>query len=362
MFRKKKSTYSSAYTAKRPRRRGLRRVLIVGVVLVCVFAAAATVVRHEYYGYLRPVSGSTQTKKVTIETGMRTADIADLLQQDGLIRSSAAFQWYVSSHGARSDLQAGTYELQPDMSLPTIVSILTNGRIATNTVTILPGQRLDQIRTALIKSGFSSADVDAALMPSNYPGTTYPALADKPATASLEGFLYPDTFDKDAKTTPQQIIAESLTEMGQHLTPDIRASFAREGLSVYQGVTLASIVEQEVSDSSDRSQAAQVFLSRLKINMPLGSDVTAYYGAILAGQKPSTTYDSAYNTLIHKGLPPGPISNVSDSSLEAVAHPANTNWLYFVTGDNGKTYFSKTADEHAQQTAQYCHKLCSSTP
>src|SRR5262249_42553942 len=155
-----------------------------------------------------------------------------------------------------------------------------------------------------------------------------------PSGANLEGFLFPDTFQKDANTNPQVIVQESLTEMGQHLTPSIRASFAREGLTVYQGVTLASIVEQEVSNDSDRAQAAQVFLSRLKSGMPLGSDVTAFYGALLAGVKPSTTYDSRYNTLLHKGLPPGPISNVSDSSLQAVAHPAKTSWLYFVTGDN----------------------------
>jgi UPF0755 protein len=118
------------------------------------------------------------------------------------------------------------------------------------------------------------------------------------------------------------------------------------------------MVEQEVSKPADRSQAAQVFLSRLKTGIPLGSDVTAYYGAILNGAKPSTFYDSPYNTLLHKGLPPGPISNVSDSSLQAVANPANTHWLFFVTGDNGTTYFSKTADEHDKLTQQYCHKLC----
>ncbi len=98
------------------------------------------------------------------------------------------------------------------------------------------------------------------------------------------------------------------------------------------------------------------------MGIPLGSDVTAYYGARINGQPPSTSYDSPYNTLLHKGLPPGPISNVSDSSLSAVAHPANTDWLYFVSGDNGNTYFSKTLEEHQALTAQYCHKLCSATP
>jgi UPF0755 protein len=224
-------------------------------------------------------------------------------------------------------------------------------------VTILPGQRIDQIRDTLIKAGFSASDVSAALDPSSYAGN--PALADNPAGASLEGFLYPDSFQKTTNTRPQVIVQESLNETAQHLTPNVRAAFAGEGLSVYQGVTLASIVEQEVSKDSDRAQAAQVFLSRIKQGISLGSDVTAFYGAIVAGKTPSTTYDSPYNTLLHKDLPPGPISNVNDSSLNAVAHPAHTNWLYFVSGDNGNTYFSNTLDQQQANTQQYCHKLCS---
>jgi UPF0755 protein len=357
---KRKQRNGQLYTVRRPYHRGLRRVLVVGVILLLLFVAAAAVVRHRYYDNLRPVSSGNQVKLVTIDSGTSTPEIADLLFKDGLIRSSAAFEWYVSSHGAHSELQAGTYALRPNMSLPAIVNVLASGKVATNLVTILPGQRLSQIRATLIKAGFSAPAVDAALNPAQYTG--YTALADKPPSASLEGFLYPDTFQKNATTGPQVIVQESLTEMGTHLTPAIRASFAREGLSVYQGVTLASIVEQEVSKPSDQAQAAQVFLSRLKLGMPLGSDVTAFYGALIAGVKPSTSYNSAYNTLLHKGLPPGPISNVNETALKAVAQPANTHWLYFVTGDNGITYFSKTAQVHAQQTQQYCHKLCSATP
>lgn len=344
----------------RPRyRRGLRRVAILAGIVFCLFVAATIVVRQGYYANLRPVSDNRQIKLVTITTGMSTPDIAKLLKNDGLIRNTTTFAWYVDSHGAHGDLQAGTYALRPNMNLSTIVRLLVNGEIATNLVTILPGQRLDQVRSAFTKAGFAPAAIDAAFNPANYPSTNFVALADKPAAVSLEGFLYPDTFQKDATTNPQQIVEESLHEMAQHLTPGIRAAFAKEGLSVYQGVTLASVVEQEVSNDADRAQAAQVFLSRLKLGMPLGSDVTAFYGALVAGVKPTTTYDSPYNTLLHKGLPPGPISNVSDSSLQAVAYPADTQWLYFVTGDNGKTYFAKTAQEHDQQAAQYCHKLCS---
>lgn len=352
----KRSRVQSSYPGYRTHRRGARRFLTALIVLLVIFIAAAVVVRHEYYENLKPVSASNSVTLVTIADGTSTPDIASLLKKDGLIRSTAAFEWYVNSHGAHSDLQAGTYAIKPNMSTPEIVDTISGGKVATNLVTILPGQRLSQIRDALVKAGFTAAAVNNALSPAQYSGDT--ALVDKPSNASLEGFLFPDTFQKNADTSPQTIVQESLNEMGQHLTPGIRAAFAREGLTVYQGVTLASIVEQEVAQPSDRAQAAQVFLLRLKRGMSLGSDASARYGAIIAGRAPTTTYDSPYNTLLHKGLPPGPISNVSDSSLLAVAFPAQTQWLYFVTGDNGKTYFSTNAQEHDQQVQQYCHKLC----
>jgi UPF0755 protein len=146
--------------------------------------------------------------------------------------------------------------------------------------------------------------------------------------------------------------------MGEHLTPDVQAVFASRGLTTYQGVILASIVLQEVNKPTDQAQAAQVFFSRLKTGMMLGSDVTARYGAIAAGHEPSLTYDSPYNTLKHMGLPPSPISTINATALDAVIHPANTEWLYFVAGDNGTTYFSSSLEEHQNLTDKYCHKLC----
>jgi UPF0755 protein len=146
--------------------------------------------------------------------------------------------------------------------------------------------------------------------------------------------------------------------MQLRLTPEIRQAFSSQGLTVHQGVILASIVELEVSAAPDRAQAAQVFMKRYKSNMPLGSDVTAFHGAIIAGKEPSIGYDSPYNTRLRTGLPAGPVSNVTESSLQAVANPAQTDWLYFVSGDDGKNYFSKTLQEHEELTKKHCTKLC----
>ena len=349
-------TYS---LTQRQQRRIPRRVWFVIVALLAVVVAGAALTQRWYYLNLQPVSNSAQKQYITIASGATLTQIAKQLQAARLIRSSQAFEWYASIHDARDKLQAGTYSFMPNENTTTIVNTIIAGKVATDLVTILPGERLDQIREAFIKSGFASPAVDAALDANQY--HSYPALADNPPAATLEGFLYPDSFQKTAATDPKQIIAESLIEMQAHLTTDIRAGFAAHGLTVYQGVTLASIVEGEVPGQADRDQAAQVFLTRLQQGISLGSDVTAKYGAIKAGVAPAVNYDSSYNTLLHKGLPPGPVGSVTDSSLHAVAHPANTDWLYFVSGDDGTTHFAKTLDEHNANIDKYCHKLCNQT-
>jgi len=346
----------SGYRYSKKRRRLPRRIWLLMVALLVLVIAGVYVARHVYNLDLQSVSDSPTTQIFTVKEGDSVKQIATNLQKDHLIRSAWAFQLYIHSKDLAS-LQAGTYALSPSQDTVSIVTTLTRGRVTTMLVTILPGRRIDQVRADLINDGFAPTAVDQALDPAQY--ADLPALAFKPTgVTTLEGLLWPDSFEKDSTTAPSYIIRESLVEMGQNLTPDVQAAFAKEGLTTYQGLTLASIVEQEVNKPSDQAQAAQVFISRLKIGMMLGSDVTANYGAIAAGLPPSLSYDSPYNTLQHPGLPPSPISTINDSSLAAAAHPAATNWLYFVTGDDGTTYFSTNLQDHQALTAKYCHKLC----
>jgi len=344
------------HMGSKQRRPWLRRVLKAAGVLVLLLVLATLAVWRFYHLNLRPVSNIGAPQTITVDSGATPTQIANVLHNKRLIRNAWTFEAYIRHEGVGADLQAGTYSLSPTQDVPSIVAQLTHGKVSTKLATILPGQRLDQIKQALLNDGFSEADVDAALDPSAYAGNA--ALVDKPAGNNLEGYLYPDSFQRTALTKPSSIIQESIAEMQSHLTPDIRAAFAKEGLSTYQGIILASVVEQEVSNPSDRAQAAQVFLKRLSVGMPLGSDVTAMYGSRLAGKGTSLTYDTPYNTLLHTGLPPTPISNVDDNALQAVAHPANTDWLFFVAGDDGVTHFSHTLQEHQALTQQYCHKLC----
>lgn len=334
-----------------------RRVWLLMLSVVLASFVGVILAQNIYNRGLEPVNNNQQTQIFTVKQGSTVKQIASNLQDDKLIRSAWAMELYVHSKELSEKLQAGTYALSPSQGTRSIVRTITRGYVATRLVTILPGQRIDQVRASLINDGFSPNDVDAALVPDQY--SDLPALAIKPANInSLEGLLWPDSFQKDPTTSPSVIIRESLVEMGQQLTPDIQASFARQGLTTYQGVTLASILIQEVNKPTDQAQAAQVFLKRLKSDMVLGSDVTARYGAIKAGRAPSLSYDSPYNTLLNKGLPPSPISTINSTSLAAAANPAATDWLYFVAGDDGTTYFSKTYQEHQALTDRYCHKLC----
>jgi UPF0755 protein len=310
-----------------------------------------------YNNELRPVSQNQKTQIFTVSDGSSVKLVADQLERQHLIRSSWALQLYVHTKSLTDEVQAGTYALSPSESTAQIVTTMVKGTVTSKLVTIVPGLRIDQVRADLINDGFSPTAVDAALQPAQY--SDLPVLAFKPSTVdTLEGLLWPDSFEKTDATAPSVIIRESLEEMSNHLTSQIQAAFAAEGLTTYQGLILTSIVGQEVSKPADQAQVAQVFLSRLKDNMSLGSDVTANYGAIIAGHAPSLSYDSPYNTLIHTGLPPTPISTISASALEAAAYPASTNWLYFVTGDNGTTYFSTNLADQQANTQKYCHKLC----
>lgn len=336
--------------------------LFLIIVLIVGSTAGVITVREYYNQNLEPVSASQNTVLVTIAPGSTAPQIAEQLHNQGLIKSSWAFERYIAIKNVRDKLKAGSYYIRPSQSVKDIVDILTQGKVATDLVTILPGKRIDEIKTAFVnKSGFSPEQVDSAFVPEKY--ADHPALSDKPRQASLEGYLYPETFQKTAETLPDSIIRLSLDEMHKYLTPDIRAGITKQGLTVHQGVILASIIEREVGNVSDRPKVAQVFLKRLRADMPLESDATASYGAILDGAEPSITYNSVYNTYKHKGLPPGPISNSSQTSIAAVANPADTDFLYFVSGDddpdgNSVTYFSKTLQEHEANVAAHCLKKC----
>ena len=309
-----------------------------------------------YNQNLKPLSSETNPIVVTIEPGLSAPQIGDLLENEGVIRSGWVFDIYTRLNGHRDDLKAGGYKLSPSLSVPEVVDKLVSGEVATDLVTLLPGKRLDELKADMVKAGYSRDEVNNAFKLSNF--EVHPINKYIPANSNLEGYLYPESFQKTATTDLTEVLTQSLDLMYDKLTPVLRNAFAEHGLTAHQAVIMASIVEREVSKPEDRTKVAQVFIKRYKEGIPLGSDPTALYGALLAGADPTVFVDTPYNTRLYAGLPPGPINNVTEESLLAVAYPADTDYLFFVSGDDGNTYFSYTQEEHEQLTAQYCIELC----
>jgi len=246
---------------------------------------------------------------------------------------------------------------------------------ATFDFTIRPGETIYDIKKNLLavnRNGeaeredplpnYTEAEIDAALK-ANY---NYECLAGRPEGATLEGFLYPETHNFYGESTVEEIFDTFLKQMDKVILENNLAGRYNElGLTLFEGVTLASVVQKEAS-SPDQPTVAQVFLSRLDAGIPLGSDVTVSYALdtidpdriTYSDNQAALKVDSCYNTRIYGGLPCGPISNPGLSALLAVAEPSDTSYLYFLTGDDGVMYYSSTEAEHNQKIIDHCQNLC----
>lgn len=344
-----------------------RHPWLIALIIIAVIAGAGVWGLKTWYNRnLAPVSSSQQVVYFPVAKGSSLHEIATDLERAGLIRSSRAFETYVRGRQLYARMQAGTYALNPAMSAPQIVDKIVRGEVSKSYLTILPGKTIKQIRQTFKESGYADAELDVAFDPDTYPDMDI--LADLPAKASLEGYLYPDSFQREDTTSAQTLVRKSLEEMRKHLTSDIVSGFAAQGLNRYQGVTLASIVYQESGDVAAQPTIAQVLLLRLKQGIMLGADVTSLFGAMqdnvklpkneLEAVNAAINHDSPYNTRMHRGLPPGPISNMTASALKAVASPSNSDFLFFVAGDDGKIHFTRTQAEHEQAVRQYCTEQC----
>lgn len=314
---------------------------------------------------LMPKTGATNEKRqrITIEKGETSTTIAAQLEKNGLIRSAVAMRLYVELSGNKNKLQAGGYLLSTSQSVHDIVDHLVSGKTDEFNVRILPGFTLDEladgsVKGSLVQQGFSEEEIRAAYG-ANY---THPLLASKPASADLEGYIFPETYRMNSGSSLQSLFTRTFDELYNRLQKDgTLQAFQARNLTIHQAVTLASMVQKEVSNTADQPQVAQVFLRRLELGQVLGSDVTYLYAAKKLGVKGTPELDSPYNTRKVGGLPPGPIANMNYAALRAVAQPAPGDYLFFVAGDGadeGKTFFARTEEEHQANIAAHCHVLC----
>lgn len=318
-----------------------------------------------YQAMLAPVTSKGQIQSFTIKSGDTSSSVGQKLAQAHLIKSQLAFVIFMRLHGG--ELRIGAYRLSPASSTPQIAEHLIAGKQDSYSVTFFPGatltspsttpsdQRTD-VTTVLERAGFSQDEIKAALA-KQYDS---PLFEGKPSGTSLEGYIYGETYQIDVGTSVDTILGRTFDTFWQAIEKEnLPAGFKAHGLTIYQAITLASIIERESDNATDQKQIAQIFYLRLAQGMPLGSDVTFIYAANQLGVIPSPTLDSPYNTRIKVGLPPGPIATPGLTALEAVANPSPGDYLYFLAGDDGKIHYAKTNAEHEQNIAKYCQKLCS---
>jgi UPF0755 protein len=291
-----------------------------------------------------------------IQPGDSVPSISNRLEKAGLIRSAQTFRFYLLWTGLDTVIQTGTYRLSPAQTGRAIAQTLKSTTLTEVTFSVLPGWRLEEIAASLPTSGLDitpSAFLAAASTPANAPDFI-------PAGATAEGFLSPGKYTLPRTTSAEQLVFLLLQSFSSKLTPELLSGFSSHGLTVFQAVTLASIIQREAVVADEMPMIASVFYNRLGINMDLQTDPTVQYA--LGYNTTQRTWwtnplsledlkvNSPYNSYVHPGLPPGPISNPGLAALQAVASPAQSKYYYFQArcDKSGLHNFAETLEQHQQ--------------
>lgn len=331
---------------------------VVGIVLFLIIGGLVA-------GWWMLTPANNDTVNLTVKDGASLAQVIDELAKYGVLRNAQVAKIYLKVTKFSHNIQAGDYEVAPRQ--PSIQALLTNLKKTqpnTKKITFYPGATLNHRnsktdttpshREALKKVGYSDTQIDTA-----FKFRQHKLFDLLPELTNLEGLIFGDTYEIFTKGTAEDALKRTFDEYLKVIQDNkLVELYKKQGLTLYQGIILASIVEREVNSVDDRAKVAQVFLKRYKQKMALGSDVTYQYASRLAGVENDLYIKSPFNTRQVVGLTPTPIATPSKSSLLAVAQPSDTDYLFFVAGDDEKTYFAKTLAEHNRNVKQYCHKKC----
>lgn len=402
-FAKEEEMASSKSSKKQPKKKSFMKKIIIALVILLSIAGLGVFGAYTWYEkqlaapknfsckFNSPAAAATSEgseenpdchyQKFEIKTNQTIGDIAENLKKAGLIRSDFAFKTYLKLSSKSAKIKAGTYSLRANLSAKEIVEQMEKG-VASSEVfnlTVLPGETLKEIKQKLIKLGYLSEQIDTALL-KKYDSPVLKGLYDnegkltnpaQPANVALEGYLYGETYQFYKGETVEHIFETMINQLNSVVVANhIEEKFQKRGFSLREGLILASIIQKE-AHSEDMPGVSMVFQNRLKVGMTLGSDVTATYAADLVNPNrdrndPNNNLrvletDNLYNTRKHTGLTPGPICSPGITAILAVAEPDENkrSMRYFLTGDDGKMYYSVTDTEHTQKIRDYCQKLCS---
>ncbi len=293
-----------------------------------------------------------------IEKGESAAEIGADLIKEGLINNKLTFDMHVFFKKLDYKFQPGEYKLYTGMGMGEVLKILTTGIYPEAKITIIEGWNIKDITKYLVKKNLVDSkdflneiqNVDVEWL------VKYDFLKDKPERASLEGYLFPDTYKIFIGTNSEAIVNKMLSNFEKRINKEMLDEIKSQGKTLYEILTMASIIEKEVPKDEDRKIVADIFYKRLKIGKALESCATINY--ILGDSKKKLSFEdtrveSSYNTYIHPGLPPGPICNPSLSAIRAAIYPQKNDYWYFLSADDGTTIFSKTIEKHIKNKAKY---------
>jgi len=305
-----------------------------------------------------------------IEKGQGSKEIAINLEKQGLIKWTPFFRFYVYQKGVSGKLQAGMYQLFPSMNIPQIVEKFIKGDVISEKITIIEGWNLRDIGWYFEGRGMFQAEelfelVGFPLI--DYSKTTdlpkpkdfsqkYDFLKDKPKNLNLEGYLFPDTYKLNKGSFVEDVVEKMLENFDKKLTLDLSEEIKNQKKTIFEIITMASLIEKEVKTKEDKEVVSGILWKRLKNNIPLQVDATIFY---ITGKKTTeisieeTKIDSLYNTYKYKGLPLGPVCNPGLESIKAAIYPKNSEYWYYLSTPEGETIFSKTLEEHNIAKAKY---------
>jgi len=313
----------------------MKKKIIAGIIILFFMLALLAGSLFAWYDLsLNKKSGSHELVKFSISEGEKTTQIGKRLKDQGIISDYLVFIAYIKLE--HLTLKAGDYEFSKSNPMKDIVDKIAKGDVKTHRITVKEGWSLEGIAKYLEeeKKLFKTGEFNKAL---GYE-YNYSFLRGKNGKENLEGFLFPDTYELNAKSTAYDLIDMMLKNMESRLTSEVKEGFTKQGLSVKEGVILASVVELEGQKEEDRKLIAGILLERLKSGMRLEADLSI---------------DSPYNTRLNEGLPPGAICNPGEVSLKAVANPTESDYLYYLSEKNGTMHYASTSEEHNVNVGQY---------
>jgi UPF0755 protein len=310
-----------------------------------------------------PISDDPTSSTFIVEPGETAISIGERLQEQGFVTDATLFRRFLQYHGLDASLEAGEYQLRRNMTMREIAESLQHSRVVEVAITIPEGWRAEQVADMLTAENIMDGSVFLAAVRQG-DVVNHPLLADRPPGANLEGYLFPETYRLPAQATPEDLLARMLDTMQARLPIGWESMAAAQGLSLFEVLTLASIVEREAVVPAERPTIASVYLNRIKEGMYLQADPTVQYAM---GYQPDSgqwwktpvtleeyqNVNSPYNTYLYPNLPPGPIASPGASSIMAILQPAQTTYLFFLGTGDGSHIFADTFEEHERNIQLY---------